>query len=190
MSNLTLEEMQKLIDALGGDDEARKIFSKKPETPVSKILNGLKPNGTVTVGPLTKTFVPKDFFRDDNCDIKLYVYDSFKNRVLSSTGKVSKQPATILTSYDLTKPMYDREIRAELPENHVFAVDDLWMIPDLIKNDKLLKNSYANLFYFQVGASVFVVHVLWLDSDWDVCDWGLDEYGRWNDGRRVFSRNG
>ena len=190
MSNLTLEEVQKLIDALGGDDKARKIFSKKPETPVSKILNGLKPNGTITVGPLTKPFVSKDFFRDDNCDIKLYIFDSFKNFVLPSTGKVSEQPATTLTSYDLTKPMYDHEIRAELSENHVFAIDDLWMIADLIKNDKLLKNGYANLFYVQVGASVFVVSVHWGGSDWGVFGWVFDENGWWRDGCRVFSRNG
>lgn len=192
MSNLTFDEIQKLIEKLGGDQKVREILSKNAETSVSKIiLNGLTTNGTVTVGPLAKTFNPKDFFRDDNRDVKLYVYDSFKNRVLSSTGKVSKQPAATIVSYDLTKAMYDREIRAELPENHVFAVDDLWMIPDLIKNDKLLKeNSYANLFYFQVGASVFVVRVGWDCSEWGVYGWFLGEYVRWDGGYRVFSRNG
>ena len=197
MSNLTLKEIQELIEKLGGDQKVREILSKNAETSVSKIiLNGLTTNGTVTVGPLTKTFVSKDFFRDDNRDVKLYIYGSFTNRVLPSTGEVSKQPAATIVSYELTKAMYDHEIRAELPENHVFAIDDLWMIADLISHQPrgesgtLLNNGYANLFYIQVGASVFVVSVNWHDSDWFVYVWDLVGHGRWYDGYRVFSRNG
>lgn len=181
--------VKKLIKA-AGEEAPMLLLADKLEISVRKILGGLKPNGNIVVGPLTKTFVSKDFFRDDNPAVKLCIYESFKNRVLSSAGKTSKQPATMCVSYDLAKPMYDREICAELPENHIFAIDDLWMIADLIKNDKFLKNGYANLFYVQVGASVLVVSVDWDGSGWGVHGWGFDEGGQWGGGRRVFSRNG
>ncbi|MCX6739520.1 MAG: hypothetical protein NT098_05770, partial [Candidatus Parcubacteria bacterium] len=165
MTELTFREVQELVEILG-DNEARKILSGKIKTPVSELLAGsLKPIGEHVVGPLAKTFVSKSFFRDDNPDVKLYIWGGFKNRILPSTGKVSKQPAATIVSFDLTKPMYDREIRAELPENHVFAIEDLWIIADIIsrqpkgESGTLLNNGYANLFYVQAGASVFVVYV-------------------------------
>lgn len=182
--------VKKLIEAVG-KDAPMKLLRDELEISVKKILGGLKLiSDKITVGPLTKTFDPKEFFRNENKSVALYIWDGFKNHVLAHVSKVSKQPIVSLSSYELTKPMYDSEIRAELPTNHVFVIDDLWMIAELIKNDKLLKNGYANLFYVQVGARVIVVLVNWDGSGWDVIDWDLDERGRWFDGIRVFSRNG
>jgi hypothetical protein len=187
--------VKKLIKA-AGEDAPMLLLGDKLEISVRKVLGGLSPNAPIAIGPLAKTFVPKDFFRDDNREVKLYIWDGFKTRVLPSTGKVSKQPAATIASYDLTKAMYDSEVRAELPENHVFAIDDLWMIADLISHQskgesgKLLNNGYANLFYVQVGASVLVVGVDWYGSEWYVYAWVLGERGRWYGGCRVFSRNG
>jgi hypothetical protein len=166
------------------DAMAQKLAEILDEEELKKLL-GLNH----TVGPLAKSFVPKDYFRDDNREVELYVYDSFETLILPSTGKVSKQPAATLASYDFTETMYNYEIRAELPKNHVFAIADLWMIDDLIKNDKLLKNSWANLFYFQVDASVLVVSVRRFGPAWRVRGWSLGEHALWGGGLRVFSRN-
>lgn len=187
--------VKKLIKA-AGEEAPRLLLDDKLLISVRKILGGLKLNGECTVGQLAETFVAKNFFRNDNSAVRLYIWDSFKNRVLSSTRKVSKQPTATLVSYDLTKEMNDLEIRAELPENHVFAIDDLWMIADLISHQPkgesgaLLNNGCANLFYVQVGALVLVVRVRWDGSEWCVHAWSLGGRGRWNDGPRVFSRNG
>lgn len=182
--------VKKLIEA-AGKDAPMKLLRDELEISVKKILGGLKLiSDKITVGPLTKTFDSKDFFRNENKSVRLYIWDGFKDRVLAHAGKVSKQPATDLVSYDLVKPMYDSEIRAELPKNHVFAIDDLWMIAELIKNDKLLKNGYANLFYVQVDALVLVVSVHRNGSEWCVNAWRLGGTGQWYGGRRVFSRNG
>ncbi|MCX6739399.1 MAG: hypothetical protein NT098_05135, partial [Candidatus Parcubacteria bacterium] len=78
----------------------------------------------------------------------------------------------------------------------VFAIEDLWIIADIIsrqpkgESGTLLNNGYANLFYVQAGASVFVVYVNWYGFEWNVYDWSLDENDQWYDGFRVFSRNG
>lgn len=182
--------VKKLIEAVG-KDAPMKLLRDELEISVKKILGGLKLiSDKITIGPLTKTFDPKEFFRNENNSVALYIWDGFKNHVLAHASKVSKQPVVSLSSYELTKPMYDSEIRAELPTNHVFVIDDLWMIAELIKNDKLLKNGYANLFYVQVGARVVIVRVYWDGSGWLVHAWGLGEGGRGHGGRRVFSRNG
>jgi hypothetical protein len=121
--------------------------------------------------------------------------DSFKNRVLKSSGNISEQPPATVASFTLGKAMNDTEIRAELPNNHVFSQDDLWMIADLIKKQPNggsgeLLNNEVNIFYVQVGALVFVVGVFWNGSGWDVDGWELDEDCQWDGGYRVFSRNG
>jgi hypothetical protein len=182
--------VKKLIEA-AGKDAPMKLLRDELEISVKKILGGLKLiSDKITVGPLTKTFDSKEFFRNENKIVRLYIWDGFKDRVLAHAGKVSKQPATDLVSYDLVKPMHDSEIRDELPTNHLFAVDDLWMIAELIKNGKLLKNGCTNLFYVQVSALVLVVRVRWDGSGWNVSAWNLGGHGQWNDGSRVFSRNG
>ncbi|MFA5831716.1 MAG: hypothetical protein WC878_07885 [Candidatus Paceibacterota bacterium] len=175
---------EKVEKVLKGIEEVKpEPAEKAPDT------ENLESNGIVIVGPLEEEFDPK-FFSDDNKRAKLHVWDSFKNNIAASARNVSEQPSTALSSYTLTKAMNDSEIRAELPKNHVFSQDDLWMIADLIKSDKLLNNGYANLFYVEAGASVLVVYVGRHGSDWYVSDWGLGEGGQWGDGDRAFSRNG
>ena len=120
----------------------------------------------------------------------------FKGKIAGTARKVNEQPPASLFSYTINKAMIDSEIRAELPKNHVFTQDDLWMIADLIKKQsngesgELLNDGKVNLFYVQAGALVLVVDVHWNGSARDVGDWELGEPGRWHGGPRVFSRNG
>ncbi|MFA5831765.1 MAG: hypothetical protein WC878_08135 [Candidatus Paceibacterota bacterium] len=180
------DPFKKKVEAvLKGVEEVKlKPAEKAPDT------ENLESNGIVVVGPLEEEFDPKEFFTDDNKSAQLFVFDGFKNKISASARHVSEQPSTDLSSYTLTKEMNDSEIRAELPKNHVFSQDDLWMIADLIKSDKLLNNGNANLFYVEAGALVLVVRVDWYGSSWNVADWGLDKGGLWHGGCRVFSRNG
>ena len=152
----------------------------------------LKENGTFTVGPLVGTFDAKQFFRDDNPKVKLSIFGGFEGNVCAMSEKVSGGMETQISSHDLPKPMNDTEIRAKLPENHVFGIDELWMIADIIehKSAVLRSGSKYNLFYVQVDASVLGVDVYWRGSGWGVNAWVLDGYVQWNEGDRVFSRNG
>jgi hypothetical protein len=163
---------------------------KAPDT------ENLESNGNCAVGPLEGEFDPKEFFSDTNKNVKIWAGASFKNKVLSSSGNVSEQPPATTASFTLGKVMNDTEIRAELPKNHVFSQDDLWMIADLIKKQPngesgdLLADGKSNIFYVQADTSVLVVDMYWDGSGWSVRDWALDADGQWLGGFRVFSRNG
>lgn len=154
-------------------------------------LKNLESNGTTTVGPLEGEFDPKKFLNTAG----LSVLTSFKN-IVRLARKVREQPSADISSFTLKKSMNDAEIRAELPKNHVFSQDDLWMIADLIKKqsngkgEKLLNNSGANLFYVQAGALVFVVYLHRDGSGWYFSGWELGENAQWHKGYWVFSRNG
>ncbi|MFA5830746.1 MAG: hypothetical protein WC878_02845 [Candidatus Paceibacterota bacterium] len=175
---------EKVEAVLKGIEEVKpEPAEKAPDT------ENLESNGIVVVGPLEEEFYPKEFFSNDNKSAQLFVLNSFKNKILASARHVSEQPSTALSSYTLTKKMNDSEIRAELPKNHIFSQDDLWMIADLIKSDKV-QHGYANLFYVEAGALVLVVYVGWDGSVWCVNAWDPDEYGQWFVGYRAFSRNG
>lgn len=123
----------------------------------------------------------------------LWVYDGFKTRVVAKAKSVENLDAGTLLVYDLAKNAYDREIKPELPEGHVFDESDLCArIQQMIEKQPngeagdLLNNGYANIFYL-AGC---VVGVDWSagDREWSVGTWGLDGVS-WSAGIRVFSRN-
>jgi len=187
-------EIDKLYDGtLGKEEEKEKMPDEHAESPKTEKLSPntsreLKENGTVIVGPLTKTFDPKRFFRQDNPKAKLVIYDGFKDEILAISKKVSQRPEAAISSFDLPMGMHDTEIRANLPKNHVFAIDDLWMIADLFENGELTNGN--NLFYMQTGASILLVRIEWGTHKWHVNTWEVDGLGRWCVESRVFSRNG
>ena len=112
-----------------------KATAGKPASEETKMpdTENMKSNGPVTVGPLEGEFDPNEFFSNDNKSVKLKVFDGFKSNIAGSARNVSEQPPASLSSYTLKKKMSDSKIRAELPKNHVFALDDIWMIADLLK---------------------------------------------------------
>ena len=191
---------QKKVDILleGIEPAFAKATAGKPASEETKMpdTENMESNGNCTVGPLEGEFDLKEFFSDDNKNVELDVWDSFKKKIAGASRKVSEQPPASLSSYTLNKAMLDSEIRAELPKNHVFALDDIWMIADLLKKQpiggrgELLNNGKANLFYVQAGALVLGVFVYWDGSAWLVRAWELDESGQWSDGCHAFSRNG
>lgn len=83
---------------------------------------------------------------------------------------------------DLTKNMYDHEIKSELGAQEVEYADILLAMD----SGQLLANGYVNIFYV-LG---FAVSVGWSAGcrGWGVYDWELGD-GRWDTGGRVFSRN-
>ncbi|MFA5831517.1 MAG: hypothetical protein WC878_06840 [Candidatus Paceibacterota bacterium] len=181
--DLVLSEPKDSAPAMAGKEE------KAPDT------ENLESNGIVIVGPLEGEFDPK-FFSDSNKSARLSVWGSFISKIPKSARNVSEQPSAVIASYTLKKGMMDSEIRAELPKNHVFAEDDLWMIADLIKKQpngesgELLANGSSNFFYFQADASVLVVNMHWNGSEWYVLDLALGDGGQWFKGSQAFSRNG
>lgn len=120
----------------------------------------------------------------------LYVWDSFRERfdleALSQSVGGRPYVASLLKSN-----AYDRDIRRELPENNLSALEDIAGFIEAQPNGKegfLLTNGYANIFYVEGrNGEVFAVGVLWVSDGrgWFVYDWLLDEFGLWDAGRQV-----
>lgn len=122
----------------------------------------------------------------------LWVGDFFRDNVLSKAGAVTKLPAALLKSFELTKNAYDREITSCLPQNYEFDISEtLARIAQMIerqpggKEGDLLNNGYVNLFY----VPGYVVNVNWtaVSRRWRVNAWKLD-VNDWFAGDRVFVR--
>lgn len=119
----------------------------------------------------------------------LWVSDDFRKRIVAKASDVSVVRKT--TTYVLPRNMTDKEVEAELPENHHWTETDVCAtvahMINLQPNGKkgvLLNDGHANLFY----TSSDVVLVYW-DADnrgWDVHTWERDDR-RWDAGDRVFS---
>jgi len=184
------------VTGISDPEEVIRSINADEWTLTRKFVGGLSaPSDPIIVGPLPKTFKPELFFRDDNPGVKLFVYSCFKNSVLSFARPVSEKAAASVVFRDLKKSMNDTKIRTELGEGHVFQLDDLWVIAELIERQAkggscALLNGSANLFYLQVGASVFAVCVRRRGSFWHVFGWNLDGYSLWSVGSRVLFRNG
>ena len=156
---------------------------------MSKTINkkGLTFVGNVTVGPLREVFDPKKFLDGENNSVKLF--EKFDVSVFASACKVSEKAEKTLKLYFLTTEMYDRENLALLPPKSVFAIEDLWMVEDLIKNDNLIRGRTV-LFYFKIDETVFVLRLLWLGSRYHMRTYGFEFHSVWDERTCVISLNG
>lgn len=151
----------------------------------------LKPVGKLTVPARTKSFNAESFYRTGT---GLYVYDTFADRLdLSARQTMNSDPKRRPYVASLLKAnAHNKDIRSELPETHLSALEDIAGLIEAQPNGKsglLLNNVYANIFYVEgKNGEVFVVDVDW-DSDgrrWIVDDWPLDGgLGDWRAGSRV-----
>lgn len=125
----------------------------------------------------------------------LWISDDFHSRVGKKAKPVNDLPAITLTSGDLVKNAYDKEIKADpvMPANYVFESESDFVayLDQMISKQPngeegdLLNNGYWNIFY----VAGCVVDVRWFSDDrkWRVSTWELD--GSWSAGLRAFGRN-
>ncbi len=126
----------------------------------------------------------------------LWVSGDFQSRVGSKAKPVKDVGTITLTSGDLVKNAYDKEIKADpvMPANHVFTSESEFVAyldqmvskqPNGEEGD-LLNNGYWNIFY----VAGCVVSVGWGgdDREWSVSAWELD-VGSWSAGCRAFGCN-
>lgn len=148
---------------------------------MTKILKSVKKEIKVVV---PAKYNPKEFFKNRD---GLYIWSGFSDTVLKKAKSATISPLSI-SSYDLLKTSYDKDIEAELPKNHIFSETNVCaIIAGLIekqpkgKEGTLLSNGYANIFYTKSR----VVDVRWLVGKWFVRGW--DRELAWHSGVRVFS---
>jgi hypothetical protein len=161
-------------------DILRRLGSRYPVLTETRLL---KPVRTAAVPVKDKPFDASEFFRNRP---GLYVWDSFLERFDLGVRSVESAPERLYVASLLKEDAYDRDIRRELPENHLSTLEDVAGFikaqPDG-KEGFLLNNGYANIFYVEgKNGEVFVVSVSWSSGsrEWDVLDWSLGGDGDWS----------
>lgn len=189
LPNLTGEEMQYLIS--NPAELKRRLLALKMESAMVGFTETalLRPVATQIVPARTKSFDPKRFYQNRK---GLDVWDTFVDRLdLRSRKAVASTPERTYVSLELKQNVYDRDIRAELPEHHLSMLEDIAALIKAQWGGKegiLLNNGRANIFYVEgKNGEVFAVNVNWNadDREWNVNDWRLDENGEWNAGNQV-----
>ena len=191
----TSGQLNELVKKVGGEKIARGILDGTVRFTVTEQKHPTY-NLAIDLPELFKTFNPYEYYRNLG---GLYVLDGFTNNILSVAKKIKKVPARKIVSYNLVKASLDAEIRAELPEHHVWeeASEFCAHLAELIDNQPngkegdLLSNGSANIFYVRgKGGRVFTVGLYWLADDrrWRVGAGWLG-VARWRVGYRAFSCN-
>ncbi|MBI2506681.1 MAG: hypothetical protein HYW00_00890 [Candidatus Colwellbacteria bacterium] len=193
-----------VLDLGGDDDDLRRVLRDKQ---LRRAIAGLIVHKAVTVRPReflhpageavlsesTDSFNPSQYFQTRK---GLYVWDGFKDRILSAAQPTDGFAETRLASFDLVKPANDAEIRSELPENHVFedAGEFCAILAKMIDRQPnggegdLLSNGGWNIFYVHGVAGDVAVGVIRDASGWA---WFVGAYPldhcQWAEGVRAFS---
>lgn len=146
----------------------------------------------VSVGSLTKD----SFF--SNGPVKLYFWDNFRSWILSAIPDSIPAFSTTLSSFTLTRNMYDRDILTELGNPTPFTVSEFAAIMKgmLSKQPQgepgdLLTDGYANIFYVKLDdGRVVAVLVHWYADypEWNCYAHDFDN-DRWSEGNQVFVRS-
>lgn len=138
-------------------------------------------------------FNPKDFLDKPH----IYLFNYFKEKVLSEAVEIENVPEINWDTYELKEQLNDFQIEKEFP-NCVFEDVSkfcayLYALIEKQKNGEnglLLNNGYANLFYVKTLSEVMVVIVSWSA---DVREWNVNANRRddfqWFAGDRVFRSN-
>lgn len=149
----------------------------------------LKPVAQATVPARTKPFNAAEFYQTGP---GLYVYGTFADRLdVNARQTVDSAPERPYVASLLKANAYDKDIRKELPEDHLSTLEDIAGLIEAQPNGKegiLLTNGYANIFYVEgKNGEVFAVFVRWFSDGrgWRVRVWLLGERGRWFAGGRV-----
>lgn len=149
----------------------------------------LKPAAASTARARTKPFDPSEFFQNRP---GLYVWDSFRERLdIENRKLVPSAPERPYVASLLKSNAYDRDIRRELPENHLSTLEDIAGFIEAQPEGKsgfLLNNGYANNFYVEGhNGEIFAVRVHWYSArlEWSVRVWRLGEGDGWSAERQV-----
>ncbi|MEI7749555.1 MAG: hypothetical protein WCJ25_00970 [Candidatus Moraniibacteriota bacterium] len=166
--------------------EKRNPFGNGEGRSILKESNLLKPVSCATVPKRTESFTAERWYQGRK---GLYVSGSFAYCFdLRARKLVTSAPERLYVASLLKANAYDRDIRKELPENHLSTLEDIAALIEAQPDGKsgiLLTNGYMNIFYVEgKNGKVFAVSAYWCTDvrAWRVDDWMLDMFcdGNWN----------
>jgi hypothetical protein len=194
--NLTAGQLNAVVKMIGGEQAVRDCLSGKSELLITQkeATKRLERIGEVVLPAITDPCKPAKFFKTCN---GLCAWDSFREWILPATKQVNSVPEATITRHKLVKDADNAEIRAEMPDNHVFedASSFCAHLAGMIdrqkggKDGNLSSNGCANIFYVRGAKSeVFAVYVHWIFA---YRRWGVGAYAlgddRWRAGGRAVS---
>jgi hypothetical protein len=118
--------------------------------------------------------------------IGLYFNRHFRNITLRPDA-----PTTEIETYDLATSALDKQIRKELPANHVISINQFLALIEAQKDGQagpLLTNGYANIAYIEdENGTVWAVftHFSVMLGNWFVEAYSVDRPSGWSAGSRV-----
>ncbi len=151
---------------------------------------------TDSIPIITPSFQRDSFFK--NGPVKLYIWDSFRDRILKAIPDTIPAYEGSLRQTQLSKNMYDSEILTELGHPKPFSLLEFTAILSHLlmkqpegEEGKLLVNGYATIFYVELeDGRVVAVYAGWRAG---ARAWSLRAFafgaGFWYGGDRVFSRS-
>lgn len=174
--------------------QAPQVVQPKPTPSILELVS------TIVVSATTAKLVAKEKFvinTKRNAPVKIsYLGDNFKAWFLNGDGKtedpISEQT---LRYHKLRQSSVDGPIIAELggEAKAETTLSEMFSLMEKQKHGEdgvLLNNGWANIFYVKDIAGVLrAVNVCWSDGGWIVFADSVEDPGRWDDGRQVFSRN-
>jgi len=189
---------ERIFDALKSKDDLISQMAEKiadvivgTKNLALKYLTLVERGISVTTGAFSKS----SFFANGP---NLYLWDNFKNWVLTEIPDTIPAFEGKLSKFSLTKKMYDSEIQTELGNPNSFSVTEFAaIVKDLVsrqpkgESGTLLNNGYANIFYVVLANTrVVAVRMRWSagDREWSFSAFDLDDV-HWGDEYCVFSRS-
>lgn len=148
---------------------------------------------TKSIAVSVESFTKDSFF--SNGPVKFRFWPNFKSWIIPAIPATIPAFTTSLSSFTLTKNMYDKDILAELGNPTPFTVSEFAaIIKDLLTKQPtgnpgdLLRNGRANIFYVKLeDERTVTVCVFWSVAcrEWRCYADGMDD-SDWRDGGRVF----
>ncbi|MDD3531660.1 MAG: hypothetical protein PHV99_03680 [Candidatus Pacebacteria bacterium] len=187
---LTLGQMEAVVNKLGGMDGVKRFLAGNIEVVVKKILTLVETFRHVAGG----SFVSAEKFRIGETDgVKIgWMGDCFKQNFL---GKIENGvTAAELKTHKLEQDSLDAPIIEELGDAAETTLADLWELLEkqgVGQEGALLINGYANIFYIRdAHDELWAVHACWFADRgfWHVVACSITLPFRWRAGSQVVSR--
>lgn len=199
---LTLGQIEALVNKLGGKDVVKGILSGESRVVVTNVAATLlKFIGTVQIAA-TGEFFARDHFVINNKSVKfVYIDDVFKQLFLDQVEEPQEMVA--IQANQLEWDSLDVTILRELGDKAETTLSKIW---ELLKKQpngeygRLLTNGFANIFYVRdARGTTRVVNVSWRSenefgflskaSGWRINAYSTGYLDDWGKGSQVFSRN-
>ncbi|OHA19340.1 MAG: hypothetical protein A3C08_01540 [Candidatus Taylorbacteria bacterium RIFCSPHIGHO2_02_FULL_47_18] len=162
--------------------KTKELRARKRAT-VAKLPASLKRlPGTVIVSAQPRCIVAKCF-----TDKSVFAYRDYNfNSWLPKTLPVSVEIG--VSGYELTDTTTEAEMaKVGKKFTNLSQIENLILRTEKGENHGLVTNGYANIFFLQVGASVFMVHAYRYDDRWSLCLYRFSARNAWYAESRFFS---